>query len=437
MVAESGVALPGTWDRVSARDLIAAGCLLINDGHRVKRSELGAKGIPFVRGGDIGQGWIDTDVRDHVLPQHSQGLEAKLSRPWDVAFITKGTVGRAGLLRPTQPTVVFSPQVCFWRSLDQNRLEPRFLFYVVRSPLFQQQLDSFKMAGAMVADYVSLRDQAFFEIPVPPVDEQRRISGVLGALDDKIELNRKMNRTLEEMAQAIFKSWFIDFDGVPQSEMVDSELGPIPKGWGVAPVGEAVTVVGGGTPRTKESSFWDGGTHCWTTPKDLSGATGPLLMRTARRITDKGLARISSGLLPRGTFLLSSRAPVGYTALTVMPVAVNQGYIAVPPGGRLSTYYLLHWARANLDAIKARAGGTTFQEISKRNFRPIPVVVPSLRRLADFDACVEPLFRRIEAAERESELLAELRDTLLPKLVSGEIRVGGSSEHRREHEPVG
>ena len=120
-----------------------------------------------------------------------------------------------------------------------------------------------------------------------------------------------MNQTLEAMAQALFKSWFIDFDGHDPADLVDSELGPIPRGWGVGEIGKVVKVVGGSTPRTKEPKYWEGGTHCWTTPKDLSSAQSPLLLSTARRITDAGLAKISSGLLPSGTFLLSSRAPVG------------------------------------------------------------------------------------------------------------------------------
>jgi type I restriction enzyme S subunit len=174
------------------------------------------------------------------------------------------------------------------------------------------------------------------------------VVGILGSLDDKIELNRRMNETLEEMARALFKSWFVDFDPVrakmaghqpagmddetaalfPDS-FEDSPLGEIPKGWSVTPIGEAVRAVGGGTPSTKELSFWEGGMHCWATPKDLSKLRGPVLLDTERKVTDAGLAKISSGLLPVGTVLLSSRAPVGYLAIAQVPVTVNQGFIAM------------------------------------------------------------------------------------------------------------
>jgi len=204
--------------------------------------------------------------------------------------------------------------------------------------------------------------------------------------------------------------------------MVDSELGAVPVGWEVTSIGDVVKVVGGGTPSTKNPAFWEGGTHHWTTPKDLSSISSPVLLDTARKITDAGLAKISSRLLPIDTFLLSSRAPVGYTAIAQVPLAVNQGYIAIPPTERLSSLFLLHWTRVNLETIKGRACGTTFQEISKKNFRPIKIAVPTPEILTRFDRTVGRLFERIVANEQESRALASIRDTLLPKLMSGEIR---------------
>ena len=295
---------------------------------------------------------------------------------------------------------------------------PRFVFYFFKS--FAPTLARLDVGSANP----TLNRNHVHPAPVrwPPLDEQRRIAAVLGALDDKIELNRKMNRTLEEMAQAIFKSWFIDFDGHDPADMVDSALRPIPKGWKVRPVGDVVKVVGGSTPSTKEPGYWAGGTFAWATPKDLSGVDVPVLLDTERRVTRSGLDSIGSGLLPIGTFLLSSRAPIGYIAIAQVPVAINQGFIAIPPGP-LPPTYLLFWTRFNLDAIKARAGGTTFAEISKAGFRPIPMVVPPATVLDEFSAAVEPLFGRIVANTRQSRTLANLRDALLPKLISGELRV--------------
>ncbi len=160
-----------------------------------------------------------------------------------------------------------------------------------------------------------------------------------------------------------------------------------------------------------------------------------MLIETERRITDLGLQRISSGLLPIGTVLLSSRAPIGYLAIAEVPVAVNQGFIAMICDGDLPNLYVLHWARENLPTIIGNANGTTFLEISKRNFRPIRALVPPRPVLDHFIKMVGPLHQRIAANIRESRTLAALRDVLLPKLLSGEIRVKDIEESRSEVEP--
>ena len=279
------------------------------------------------------------------------------------------------------------------------------------------------------------------------VDEQREIAHILGTLDDKIELNRRMNATLEAIARAIFKSWFVDFDPVHAKArgeqpygmdadtaalfpdaFEDSELGPIPAGWGVKPIGDTVTVVGGSTPRTKVAEYWEGGTISWATPKDLASLSSPVLLETSRQITEKGLAKISSGLLPKGTVLLSSRAPVGYLAIAEIPVAVNQGFIAMVCDQEMPSQYVYNWAKANMDLIESQANGTTFLEISKRNFRPIQLLIPPKDILCKFSRLTEPIYRRIVCNEKEIRTLAALRDALLPKLISGEICVNALEE---------
>ncbi|RMG96402.1 MAG: restriction endonuclease subunit S, partial [Deltaproteobacteria bacterium] len=239
----------------------------------------------------------------------------------------------------------------------------------------------------------------------------------------------------------LFKSWFVDFDPVRAKAegrdpalpkhladlfpdaFQDSELGQIPKGWEVKCIEDVVSCVGGSTPSTKNPEYWEGGTIHWTTPKDLSGRSAPVLIDTERKITPKGLRKIPSGLLPAGTLLLSSRAPVGYLAIAQIPVAVNQGYIAIPPRGELSPMWMLFWADRNMDRIKARAGGTTFQEISKRNFRAMRLIAPACCAARAFDKMAAPIFERIVKCVLESRTVAALRDALLPKLISGELRV--------------
>lgn len=323
---------------------------------------------------------------------------------------------------------------------DFHGNDPHFASYLLRTVDFQSCSDKSSVPG------VNRNDLHRIPVLLPPLAEQKAIAAVLGALDDKIELNRQMNATLEAMARTLFQSWFVDFDpvrakmegrepGGMEAETAalfpdgfeESGLGLIPKGWTVQPVGEVVDCVGGGTPSTAEPKYWEGGTHHWTTPKDFSSLQAPVLLDTDRKLTDAGIAKISSGLLPAGTLLLSSRAPVGYLAIASMPVAINQGFIAMKCNNRASNLFMLNWCETNMAEIESRVTGTTFAEISKQNFRPIRVLLPAGEIMAAFTARVAPLYDQITANLHQSRTLATLRDTLLPKLLSGELRVAHMS----------
>ncbi len=324
---------------------------------------------------------------------------------------------------------------------DGSAVHPPFLRWLVRSPTWWDQIAKFLNVGA-VFDSLRCADIPNFELPIPPMRHQRAIAHILGTLDDKIELNRRTNETLEAMARALFKSWFVDFDPVHAkaagkqpsgmdaataalfpSEFVESELGRIPKGWNPTPIGQLASVVGGSTPSTTVERFWSPSDHWWATPKDFAGLRTHVLLKTERCVSSVGLAQISSGLLAPGTVLMSSRAPIGYLAITEIPVAVNQGFIAMIPAQGVSNLYLLRWAEASQPEILSRANGSTFLEISKSNFRPILVVAPPPSLHEALDARARPLHQRVVSGERESACLAALRDTLLPRLLSGDLPI--------------
>lgn len=291
-----------------------------------------------------------------------------------------------------------------------------------------------------------------FDIKLPScISMQKSIASILSSVDEKIANNTAMNQTLEKIAQRIFKSWFIDFDPVkankegvafdglsPEiqalfpSEFEESELGMIPKGWKVSSIGDEVKTVGGATPSTKNNEFWEGGEFLWTTPKDLSGQTAKILFDTTRKITNAGLKKISSGLLPVSTVLMSSRAPVGYLAIAKEKMAINQGYIAMICDRHLGSYFMLLWLDFNMESIKKRAGGTTFSEISKKAFRPIPILVSNQTILKKFESQINPIFERIELNARQNVTLEKVRDRLLPKLISGQITVGEAQKELAE-----
>ena len=188
-------------------------------------------------------------------------------------------------------------------------------------------------------------------------------------------------------------------------------------------LGDVVDVVGGTTPSTKIPEYWDGGTHCWATPKDLSSLSVPVLLDTERKVTDSGLKRIGSGLQPIGTVLLSSRAPIGYLAINEIPVAINQGFIAIQPRKGISNLFLLYWCKSSLDEIMSHANGSTFLEISKSSFRQIPLMMPSQPVLDSYHLMVSNWYAGMVFNEHSSCALAAQRDALLPRLVSGEIAV--------------
>ena len=310
----------------------------------------------------------------------------------------------------------------------------------------------------------------------------------ISAIEQKKIVNADTNQTLEQMAQALFKSWFVDFEpvkakmavlaaGGSQEEatlaamtaisgknadalavfkrehpeqyaelkataelfplaMQDSELGEIPEGWTLSEIGAQIDIAGGATPSTKTPDFWDNGDIHWTTPKDLSNVKDKILLHTERKITKAGLGKISSGLLPVNTVLMSSRAPVGYLAIAKVPVAINQGYIAMKCNKELSPEFVLQWCSANMPEIITRASGTTFAEISKKNFNPIPLVKPPLELVKNYTKQVSAIYSLIENTMRENNSLTELRDTLLPKLLSGEITLPEAEQAVSEVENV-
>lgn len=403
-----------------------------------------ASGNPLLRGVNVNHGRFHDDDFVFIGDEDADRLAKFESFPGDVLLVHKGTLGQIGLMPHRRRFARYIMGNSMLRvRCDPDILLPEYLYYWLSSADGKNYLLSrVSQVGVpqIQRPLTTLREAT---LPVPSVPEQRAITSVLGSLDDKIEQHRRTARALERLARAIFRAWFVDFEPVkakaagaasfpsmPQAifdalptTFTDSDLGPVPEGWAVKAIGDVVSVKGGGTPSTKNPEYWEGGVHCWATPKDMSRLVHPVLLDTERRITDAGLACISSGLLPVGTVLLSSRAPVGYLALAAVPTAINQGFIALVCDGPFPPSYVLNWCFESLDAIKARASGTTFPEISKSNFRPMAAVVPPAAAVEAFRARADSLYEMLEATQRETERLASLRDYLLPQLLSGQVPV--------------
>ncbi len=428
--------MPTKWPR---RLLESVGVTVLDCLHKTPEEDLTGTHryvtIPQMRGGRLN---ID-QARPISEETFIEWTKKANPQPHDVVLSRRTNPGETAYVAPGERFAVGQNLVLL--RADGESVFPPFLRWLVRSPEWWLQVGRYLNVGA-VFDSLKCRDIPKFVLPIPPIDEQRAIAGVLGALDDKIEQNRRTALALERFALAIFQAWFVDFEAVkakadgstsfpsmPQpvfealpNRFVESAIGPVPEGWEVNAIGDVVTCKGGGTPNTKDSAFW-GGEHFWATPKDMSRLAHPVLLNTERRITDAGVDSISSGILPVGTVLMSSRAPVGYLAISGVPTAVNQGFIAMVCDGPLPPPYVYSWAFTSMDAIKAHASGTTFPEISKKSFRPLPVVVPTSDVIAAYRQVADPLFDLLASAVRESEQLALLRDYLLPHLLSGTVGV--------------
>ena len=317
------------------------------------------------------------------------------------------------------------------------RIDPRYLYVCVFNRDFTEYLITREKGAAYPA--VSPDDIVNAEIMLPPLKEQRAIAGILGALDDKIELNRRTNETLEAMARAIFKSWFVDFDpvrakaegrdpGLPAEiaglfpdAFEESELGEIPAGWEVGSLLDIIDLLSGGTPSTAVPAYWNGEIP-WVSAKDVGGAKGSFLLNTEKTISRQGVENSSTKMLPALTTIITARGTVGSYCLLGRTMAMNQTNYGLKAKNNVGDYFVFFSTMQLIEYLRQQAYGTIFDTITTKTFRDTMTVQPPEHVLKVFERVVEPVMQRVLSNEQQSRTLAGLRDTLLPKLLSGEIR---------------
>ena len=274
---------------------------------------------------------------------------------------------------------------------------------------------------------LSVQTLSKLEISLPSLEEQRRIAGILGAIDDKIENNRRINTNLELQAQALYKQWFVDFEfpdeeGKPYKssggKMVDSELGPIPDGWSVIGYCDAIDIKGGGTPPTNNPEFWNGSIPFFT-PKDVPSDC--FAIHTEKSITEAGLSNCNSKLYAKDTVFITARGTVGKVVMAGCSMAMNQTNYALIGKNELSQYFVYLLTIALVDRLLKKANGAVFNAITTRDFEGEQIVHPTNFVLGKFIDIISPLYQQVLSIAKENETLATLRDTLLPKLMNGEI----------------
>jgi type I restriction enzyme S subunit len=418
--------------------LINDGILEIGDGYRAKNEELGGDGPIFLRAGHVTDTHIDLEGVERFHGSLADKVRSKMSQVGDAIVTTKGnSTGRTAFVTKSMPQFVYSPHLSYWRSLDVRQLKPGFLRFWSKSSEFTGQLAGMK-ASTDMAPYLSLVDQRRLRITLPPPNEQHAIAHILGTLDDKIELNRRVNETLEAMARALFKSWFVDFDpvrakadgrdpGLPKrfadlfpDSFQDSGAEEVPTGWRFEPLPNVIDVNPIRSLRKGDIAPYLDMANMPTrghSPDEVIPRPYGSGMRFIN--CDTLVARITpcleNGKTAYVDFLRDGEVGWGSTEYIVLRPK--------PPVPTAFAYCLARSGEFRDFAIQRMTGTSGRQRVPVESLSQFLVAVPSKHVAEGFGEIIKPLFARISAAVNESRTLAALRDTLLPKLVSGELRV--------------
>lgn len=297
--------------------------------------------------------------------------------------------------------------------------EQDYLYYNIFSKKFIDYVNSIHTGSAI--PHISQKQIEDYKILLPNLETQRRIASILSSLDRKIELNDKINADLEEMAQAIFKNWFVDFEPFKDGKFVDSELGMIPEGWKVGTLGDMGTIVCGKTPSKANSNYYGGDIPFIKIP-DMHGNV--FVESSEDRLTEQGSLSQIKKLIPPYSLMVSCIATVGLVSINTKPSHTNQQINTIIPHNKSALFYLYQYIKNNEELLKNMGrGGTTTLNVNTKSFSNIRLFIPSDIALLQFHQIVEGLFKKIELNMQESRTLSLLRDTLLPRLMSGELEV--------------
>ena len=325
--------------------------------------------------------------------------ETKLFQRDSIIISARGTVGEIAMI----PYPMAFNQSCYGIRAKAGT-DKAFLYYLLKYKI----ADLKRMTHGSVFDTITRDTFANLIVSLPPYEIQRRIASVLMLIDDKIECNSKINDNLERQVQAYFQELFVD------------NADPA---WTLGTISNLGTVVGGSTPSKSKPEYYTEDGIAWITPKDLSINKAKFISHGENDITELGLKNSSASIMPEGTVLFSSRAPIGYIAIASGEVTTNQGFKSVVPKPEIGTAYVYCFLKHNLPVIEGMASGSTFKEVSGSTMKNVPAVIPDTETLTCFNDFCAPIFAHQRILEEQNQSLAALRDSLLPKLMSGEIDV--------------
>jgi len=374
------------------------------------------------------------------LPLVSEADKLRLSKyilkEGDIVFSRVGSVDRCTYVSNKEDGWMFSGR-CL-RVRFNEKANAKYVSYYFRQKFFKEMMLNISVGATMPSLNTSL--MANIPLYLPKKEIQQKIASVLSSLDSKIELNNRINAELEAMAKTLYDYWFVQFEfpvvtssGVEKpyktsgGKMVWNEelKREIPTGFGTGSLLSLGEIIGGSTPPREVQEYFSQNGTAWITPKDLSmNGNNKFISKGELDVSDKGIKAASLNVMPKGTIMLSTRAPIGYLAISRKDVTTNQGFKSFVPNKGFSTEYVYYSIKNMIPTIENNAVGSTFKEISATTLKSIPVILPEKETIENYTSKVRPIFERQNLLEQENQKLSELRDWLLPMLMNGQVKVG-------------
>lgn len=325
------------------------------------------------------------------------------------------TIGKCGL---TTEDCISNQQINTVVPNDEH--DSKFVYYLLNHN--RPKIRSIGLSGGAAQPIINKSTFSAIKVLTPDTKiEEEKISSVLSAYDDLIENNRRRIALLEEAVRLLYREWFVHFrfPGHEHVKIIDG----VSEGWERKTFADVCETIGGGTPSTKVPEYWNDADITWITPTDITRNNCLAILDGEKKISQTGLKKSSAKLVPPYTILMTSRASVGFFGLIDREVCTNQGFINIIPNIEAYRYYLLFNLIHRVEEIRSHAGGSTYAEISKRKFKALPVAIPAVDLLKDFDEIVRPVLDQVRVIKKESDALAKARDLLLPRLMDGRIGV--------------
>lgn len=364
------------------------------------------QGRIVLRSNNIKHGWINLSAPSYTDEDNfQQRIKRAVPQSGDIVITREAPMGEVGMI-PDGVECCLGQRMVLLRA-NSEICDNYYLLYSIQSTYVQHQISWSEGTGTTVSN-LRIPHLEQLKIPYVPLEKQKKIASVLKCIEEKIRNNQEINENLEQQAQAYFNELFV------------TNADPL---WAEGTLSDIGLIVAGGTPSKSKTEYYADHGIAWITPKDLSNDKSKFISHGEIDISELGFSKSSATKMPKGTVLFSSRAPIGYIAIAQNEVTTNQGFKSVVPNESIGTAFVYFLLKQLLPTIESMASGSTFKEISGSGMKSVPVVIPDDVTIQLFNDFCLPLFKEQEALETENRRLANLRDTLLSKLMSGKLDV--------------